>query len=145
MAEILGDCITRQRAILKALDPAMEVLIWSDMLDPAHNAHDKYYGVVGDFTGSWKYVPKDLVIMCWHHKIREESLGFFSRQGFRTFGAAYYDADGLTNPREWLASLQKTPNAQGIMYTTWEKKYGLLAGFGDLVSAAQHRGEAERK
>jgi hypothetical protein len=140
MAEILGDCITRQRAILKGLDPEMEVLVWSDMLDPAHNAHADYYGVVGDFTGSWKHVPKDVVMMCWYHDLRDKSLPFFSNQGFRTFGAAYYDADDLTNPREWLASLRRTPQARGIMYTTWQKKYGLLGGFGDLVSAAQQTG-----
>jgi hypothetical protein len=46
MAEILGDCITRQRAIFKAIDPEIEVMIWSDMLDPSHNARDNYYGVV---------------------------------------------------------------------------------------------------
>lgn len=134
MAEILGDCVTRQHAIFKALDPKIEVMIWSDMLDPAHNARDNYYGVVGDFTGSWNYVPKDLTIMCWYHKIRDNSLGFFSEQGFPTFGAAYYDADDLTNSREWLVSLRKTPNARGIMYTSWRKKYELLGDFGDLVS-----------
>ena len=135
MAEILGDCITRQHAILKSIDPEIKVLIWSDMLDPAHNAHDNYYGVVGDFTGSWKYVPKDLTIMCWYHEIRDKSLGFFSKQGFCTLGAAYYDSEDLSNCREWLDSLRNTPKAQGIMYTTWERKYGLLADFGDLVSS----------
>ncbi len=134
MAEILGDCITRQHAIFKALNPDVEVMIWSDMLDPGHNARSNYYGVVGDFTGSWRHVPKDLTVMCWYHKIRDSSLRFFSEKGFRTFGASYYDADDLANPREWLASLKKTPNAQGIMYTTWQRKYGLLAAFGDLVS-----------
>lgn len=134
MGEILGDCITRQHAILKAIDPGIEVLVWSDMLDPAHNAHDNYYGVVGDFSGSWNQVPNDLVIMCWYHKIRETSLGFFSGHGFRTFGAAYYDTGNLTNPRDWLQALQHTPKAQGIMYTTWEKDYRLLADFGDMVA-----------
>jgi hypothetical protein len=134
MAEILGDCITRQRAILKSLDPRIEVLIWSDMLDPAHNAHNNYCGVAGDFTDSWKYVPKDLVIMCWNHKIRNKSLPFFSDRGFRTMGAAYYDSGDLQNSRDWLDSLMRTPHAQGILYTTWEKQYGLLPDFGDLVS-----------
>jgi len=134
MAEILGDCITRQRNIFKRIDPEIEVLIWSDMLDPEHNARDNYYGVVGDFTGVWQHVPKDLTIMCWYHKIRDKSLAFFSSQGLRTFGASYYDADDLTNPKEWLASLKNTPEAQGIMYTSWLKKYALLADFGDLVS-----------
>ena len=134
MAEILGDCITKQYTIFKKIDPKIEVMIWSDMLDPAHNARDNYYGVVGDFTGSWKHVPKDLIIMCWYHKIRDTSLTFFSGKGFRTFGAGYYDANDLSNVREWLFSLQKTPHAQGIMYTTWQRKYKLLSDFGDLVS-----------
>ena len=82
--------------------------------------------------------------MCWHHKIRDKSLEFFSSRGFRTFGAAYYDAADLTNPREWLASLNGTPNAQGIMYTTWQKKYELLASFGDLVSETGARRQSEQ-
>jgi len=134
MAEILGDCITKQRAIFRKIDPGIEVMIWSDMLDANHNARDNYYGVVGDFTGSWKHVPKDLTIMCWWHKKRDESLKFFSGLGFRTFGACYYDADDLQNPKEWLESLRKTPKATGIMYTSWRRKYDLLEAFGDLVS-----------
>lgn len=133
MAQILGDCVTRQRALLKRIDPGIEVMIWSDMLDPAHNAHDHYYGVVGDFTGSAKYVPKDLTIVCWHRAIRDTSLSFFSREGFRTLGAAYYDAADLAGCREWAESLAKTPQACGILYTTWERKYELLAPFGELV------------
>ncbi len=137
MAEILGDCITRQHDMLRALDPNMQVLIWSDMLDPAHNAHNHYYGIVGDFTGSWRHVPRDLTIMCWYHKIREPSLAFFSEHGFATMGAAYYDADDLTGSRQWLESLRRTPGAKGILYTTWERKYDLLGAFGDMVSGQQ--------
>ncbi|MBM3815047.1 MAG: hypothetical protein FJW20_25790 [Acidimicrobiia bacterium] len=67
--------------------------------------------------------------------MRNESLAHFSRLGFQTLGASYYDADDLENPKDWLASLDATPGALGIMYTTWQNKYELLAGFGDLVSA----------
>jgi len=134
MAEILGDCFKRQRAIFKRIDPEIEVMTWSDMLDPAHNARDHYYGVVGDFTGSWKHAPKDLTIVCWYHKIRDTSLGFFSSHGFRTMGACYYDAPDLGGSREWLESLRATPNAEGIMYTSWAKKYDLLGAFGDMLS-----------
>ena len=135
MAEILGDCVTRLRDIFRRIDPGIEVLIWSDMLDPAHNARDNYYGVIGDFTGAWQHVPKDLTLMCWYHSIRDRSLIFFSERGFKTFGAAYYDADDLASSKDWLNSLARTPNAQGIMYTTWLQKYALLADFGDLVSS----------
>jgi len=134
MAQILGDCITGQVAILREVNPKAEILIWSDMLDPNHNAHGEYYLVEGDFSGSWKHVPKDLVIICWYYDKRDASLKFFSELGYRTLAGAYYDGDTLENPRGWLESLDKTPGACGIMYTTWQNKYELLAPFGDLVS-----------
>lgn len=134
MAEILGDCITRECSLIHEVNPDAKIYIWSDMLDPNHNAHDNYYLVEGDFTGSWLHVPKDLVIACWYYAKRNESLKFFSDLGFETLAAAYYDGHTLDNPRGWLEALSQTPRARGIMYTTWQNKYGLLADFGDLVS-----------
>ncbi len=134
MAQILGDCVTRQVEIIRSVNPDAEILIWSDMFDPNHNAHDDYYLVDGDFTGSWNYIPEDLTIVCWYYDKRVESLGFFSSLGFRTLAGAYYDGDTLENPRGWLEVLDRTPGAMGIMYTTWRNKYELLAPFGELVS-----------
>ncbi len=134
MAQILGDCVTKQVAIIRGVNPDAEVLVWSDMLDPNHNAHDNYYLVDGDFTNSWNYVPKDLIIVCWYYNKRTESLKFFSSLGFRTLAGAYYDGDTLDNPRGWLETLERTPKACGIMYTTWQNKYELLGPFGDLVT-----------
>ena len=139
MARILGDCITWQVDIIRQANPAAEVLIWSDMLDPNHNAHGDYYLVEGDFTGSWQHVPKDLIVVCWYYAKRRESLGFFSSQGFRTLAGAYYDGDTLENPEGWLDVLDGTPKAVGIMYTTWQNKYELLGSFGDLVSGRASR------
>lgn len=133
MSRILGDCITKQVEIIRKASPRAEVFIWSDMLDPNHNAHDNYYLVDGDFTGSWNYVPKDLIIVCWYYDKRNESLKFFSSLGFKTLAGAYYDGDTLDNPKGWLEVLNRTPRACGIMYTTWENKYQLLAPFGELV------------
>jgi hypothetical protein len=134
MAQILGDCITRQMTILRQVNPAAEVFCWSDMLDPNHNAHGNYYLVEGDFSGSWDYVPKDLVIVCWYYEKRKESLEFFSSHGFKTLAGAYYDGDTLENPQGWLDVLDRTPNAVGIMYTTWQNKYALLGPFGELLN-----------
>jgi hypothetical protein len=138
MAEMLGDCITKACKIIHGVNPDAEIFAWSDMLDPNHNAHDNYYLAEGDFTGSWKYVPKDLGIACWYYTKREKSLKFFSSLGFKTLAGAYYDGESLTTSKRWLESLDRTPGACGIMYTTWEDKYKLLAPFGDLVS---QRGE----
>ena len=132
--QLFGECVTRQFHMLREVNPKVDVWIWSDMLDPNHNARDKYYLVHGDYTGSWNHVPRDLGIVTWYYERRALSLPFFSNLGFRTLAGAYYDADTLDNPRGWLEELRKTPNAQGILYTTWLDKYDLLADFGQLVS-----------
>jgi hypothetical protein len=137
MGQVLGDCITRQFRMLRDLNPAAEIFVWSDMLDPNHNAKPSqkyYYLAEGTFVDSWKYIPKELRIACWYYDVRDKSLPFFSALGFQTLGAAYYDADNLDNPKGWLESLDATPGACGIMYTTWLNKYELLGPFGDLVS-----------
>lgn len=135
MAQILGNCISRQVEILRDVNPEAVISVWSDMLDPHHNARGNYYLVEGDYTGSWNYIPKDLIIVCWYYQKRRESLAHFSSLGFRTLAGAYYDADSLENPSGWLEALEATPNACGIMYTTWQNKYRLLAPFGDLVTS----------
>lgn len=132
MGQILGDCVTRQYAMIRDSNPNASVLIWSDMLDPTQNAHDRYFDVEGSFDQSWMYIPKGIVIMCWNYKKRDLSLEHFERNGFQTMAAAYYDQD-LDNISNWLESLKKTPHSTGIMYTTWANHYDLLGRFGDLA------------
>ena len=134
MAQILGDCAKRQYDMIRGANPKAEVYVWSDMFDPNHNAQEKYFLIDGSFHGTWNYIPKDLVIGCWYYEKRDLSLDFFSKLGYRTLGAGYYDADDLENPKGWMESLDRTRGATGIMYTTWENKYQLLPAFGDLVS-----------
>jgi hypothetical protein len=103
------------------------------MFDPNHNAHGNYYLVDGDFTGSWKHLPKDLVIAVWGGEPREKSLSFFAKEGFPTLVACYYDADDLNDVKGWLQAARPLSNVRGFMYTPWQKKYSLLPAFGDLV------------
>jgi hypothetical protein len=134
MGELLGQCVTRQAQILRKYMPDVRIYVWSDMFDPNHNAHGNYYLVDGDFTGSWRHVPKDLVMAVWGGEPREKSLRFFAREGFSTLVACYYDADDLTQVKEWLQAARGVQNVRGFMYTPWQKKYSLLPGFGDLLS-----------
>ena len=134
MGQIYGDCVTRQVKIIREINPDAEIAIWSDMLDPHHNARrNPYYLVKGDFDGSWSHVPKDLVIAVWGRRVRPESLEHFSGLGFRTLGAAYYDTDDLEDVPGWLEVMKRTPGAAGMMYTTWLNKYDLLPEFGRLL------------
>lgn len=133
MGELLGECITKEVAALRRHSPGVEVYAWSDMLDPNHNAHGDYYLVQGDYTGSWKHVPKNLVLAVWGGTPREKSLKFFADQGFRTLIACYYDADNLDDVKAWLQLARPLPQVQGFMYTPWQQKYALLPAFADLL------------
>ena len=136
MGQILGDCLTRQFAMIREANPKAEVAVWSDMLDPHHNARtNPYYLVNGDFDGSWNHIPKELVIAVWGRKVRPESFGHFSGLGFRTLGAAYYDADDLEDVPPWIEVMQSTKGSVGMMYTTWLNKYTLLPEFARLLAA----------
>ncbi len=135
MGELLGECITKEVEIVRRHAPGAAVYIWSDMLDPNHNAHGDYYLVEGDFTGSWTHVPKDAIMAVWGGAPREKSLRFFADQGFQTLVACYYDADDLRETQEWMAMAKPLPNVRGFMYTPWTKKYSLLPEFGDLLRA----------
>lgn len=133
MGQLLGECITRQVQSLRRHLPEVQVYVWSDMLDPNHNARGDYYLVEGDFTGSWKHVPKDLIVAVWGGEPREKSLRFFADEGFSTLIACYYDADDLDDVQAWLRLADQTPDVRGLMYTPWQKKYGLLPDFGRLL------------
>ena len=133
--ELLGDCVNKQVQIIREVNPEAEIFIWSDMFDPNHNApgryKDYYYHVDEVFENAWKYIPKDLIIVCWYYDVRDKSLAHFSGNGFRTLGSS---SGTLENTRGWLESLDRTPNSAGIMYTTWSDDFKALADFGDLVS-----------
>jgi hypothetical protein len=133
LAELLGECITRQAQTLRRHLPGAEIYIWSDMLDPNHNAHGDYYLAEGDYTGSWRHVPKDLIMAVWGGAPRQKSLQFFAEQGFRSLVACYYDADDLNEVKGWLDLARDTKLVRGFMYTPWQKKYALLPAFGDLL------------
>jgi hypothetical protein len=138
MGELLGECVTKQAQIIRRHNPGAQVYVWSDMLDPNHNAHGDYYLVDGDFTGSWRHVPKDLVMAVWGGEPREKSLQFFAGEDFPMLVACYYDADDLNDVKSWLQLARETPQVRGFMYTPWQRKYSLLPAFGDLLKPVGH-------
>jgi hypothetical protein len=133
MGELLGECITKTASILRNYAPSLEIYVWADMLDPNHNAHGNYYLVDGDFTGSWEHVPRNLIFAVWGGEPMPASLKFFDDRASRTLVACYYDADDLKDVEGWLKLAPQTHKLRGFMYTPWQKKYGLLPAFGDLI------------
>ena len=101
---------------------------FSDMGVPVFMADVK-----GDIAGSWNLVPKDILMVVWENGHGPIALKHFADNGFRTLAGAYYDHNDLENDRKWLKACNETPGCQGMMYTTWQRKYGLLEDFAEMV------------
>ena len=70
----------------------------------------------------------------WGSGVNGKSFAHFSKLGFKTLGACYYDADDLNEVKPWIDVIRKTKGGRGLMYTTWDRKYALLNDFGDLLT-----------
>ena len=116
----------------KKLVPGGMMLVWSDMFDPSHNAHDDYYLSNGTWAGSWKGVASDLTIMNWNSGKPNESLPFFAGLGCKQILSGFYDApvDGI---KPWLAAAKNVKGVEGVMYTTWVNDYSKLEAFAKVA------------
>ena len=112
--------------------------LWSDMFDPNHNAHADYYLVRGDLKGSWEGLDKDVIIVPWYYEKRAASLKFFADRGHRQLVAGYYD-DRPERIRDWLDAAKPFSGILGVMYTTWQGRFGDVEKFAGLVSGYQSR------
>ena len=86
-----------------------------------------------DGAGGTSIGYKDVVILPWYFEKRAESLQWFEKRGHRQIIAGYYD-HRPEQVLQWLEAAKSARGLTGVMYTTWQNKYGLLADFGNLVS-----------
>jgi hypothetical protein len=131
-AHLLAGDLARLREIVRAMDPQIQVSIWSDMLDAFHNARDRYYLVNGDLTGAADLVPKDLVIGDWNREKMQESVDFFVSKGFPVFVSN--DAGStLSATLDWSEAARRKAGGLGEMFTTWTQNYDNLETVADYM------------
>jgi hypothetical protein len=135
--ELLADNVQHCREIIREVNPQAQVVVWSDMFDPFHNAVDHYYLVNGSLKGSWKGLEKDIIIGNWNSGKAHESLQWFAECGHRQILAGYYDAEGINNLKDWLAAAKGIPRESGFMYTTWQNQYTHLERYGKALREAR--------
>jgi hypothetical protein len=116
--------------------PKSQVFVWSDMFDPFHNAVDNYYLVKGSLKSA--ALPKDVRVMNWNFGKRQKSLNHFAELGHQQIIAGYYDGP-VSQINSWLDTVtdNNITGVEGVMYTTWQRKYQDLESFAKTVR--QHR------
>ena len=126
----------------KDIDPKSNILVWSDMFDPFHNAiscEDRgypYYGVNGGWDDITGKLPNDVVIMNWHgfpNRDRVSSGRYFSDRGHSQILAGFYDQAFYT--RGWLADMKSNSvkEIKGAMYSTFKNDYSKLEEWANYV------------
>ncbi len=129
---ILADNAKTCVSILREVNPGGRIYVWSDMFDPNHNAKKDYYLVRGDLAGAWEGLDKDVIIAAWYYEKRRESLKWFRERGHRVLIAGYYDS-APENVRGWVEAAREAKGVDGVMYTTWEQKWGDLERFAEIL------------
>ena len=127
MAHLIGDCLTRQREIVRKVSPNAVCYVWGDMLDPNHNANEGYANTVGSYEGIVKCIPQDLVICPWWGKKAAIQADYWAANGFRMLAGAYYDDKTHKNIRGWRAAMEAHPGSfTGWMYASWKYDFSEL-------------------
>lgn len=124
----LAENVRRCVGVVREVSPQSRLCIWSDMFDPAHNAHDNFYLVNGDLAGSWEGLPKDMIIVNWNSGHPDRSLPFFAGRGHTQILAGFYDAP-VSRFAPWLSAARKTGGPRGAMYTTWRGDFSKIEDF----------------
>ena len=118
--QLLAHNAERCRMIIKSVAPDAEVIDWSDMFDPYHNAVDKYYLVGSTLEKSWEGLDRSVIVANWNHGKAKESVKSFADRGQRQVLAAYYDTDDVNGELDgWFQAAAGVPGVQGFIYTTW--------------------------
>ncbi len=127
--QLLAENVRACTGILRKVNPQGKIYVWGDMFDPNHNAHDKYYLANGDYAGSWEGLDQEVTVVPWAFELRNKSIPFHAGRGHHQILAGYYDQPDKLNAKEWLEAGAKSPNVDGIMFTTWKNDYSKLEAF----------------
>ena len=130
--QLLAENVNICHDIIREINPAAKIWIWSDMFDPYHNAKPNvtnYYLVNGDLSGSAELMTKDLGVANWNFSKATQSLKYFNDLGFDGITAPFYDQDqnAIRISKETSQGISKF---KGMMYTTWAGNFDYLEHHG---------------
>jgi hypothetical protein len=130
--QLLAENVRRSIAVVREVNPSADILVWSDMFDPFHNAHDHYYAVNGDAGGSWEGLDQEVIVATWNFKAIGPSLKWFASRGHRQVIVGYFDHD-TSEIAEWIKAATSLKGISGAMYMTWRQDYSQLGTFADRM------------
>ena len=134
MAHLIGDCLRRQREIVRKVNPEAKCYVWGDMLDPNHNGHDGFVFTRGSYDGIAKCIPQDLIVCPWWGEKAAIQTEYWKSNGFRIIAGAYYDEKSHKCDRAWKQAAIDNPGTfTGFLYASWKHDFSELEEFARLM------------
>ena len=141
--EVLAENVRRCEQFLRDVNPDARLYVWNDMFDPHHNARDNYYLVNGTWEGSWEGLSPETIIVNWYYGKRLDNMPWFAERRHKQLMAGYYDGDP-TRIKTWIDDARRLNiPLDGVMYTTWERKYDDLEAFAEAGWGGKPTGESK--
>jgi len=130
---MVADHLARSVRDIRAVNPALKILVWSDMFDPYQNAGDHYHLVNGSLAGSWQGLPPDAVIVNSNQtpKYAESLKWFAARQHSQILSVCF---DNAVRPgKKRLENVKGVAGLTGFMYMTTGNHYEELEPFANQI------------
>lgn len=131
--ELLAENVNKFVSIVRGMRSGVEVLVWGDMFDPNHHAGENDFALEGPFSGSWKGLDNDIIVVPWHQTDVtdvKDGVAHFEELRLKQIGGPGFDGiagDDMAGARrkveQWLDAMGGAKGAQGLMYLSFKGLY----------------------
>jgi len=140
-SQIWADDIRYYYQTTRKANPAARISLWSDMLDPAHNA--TVYQTEEAVAILKQYGMTDIIMIPWNDDVAEKSVRFFFEQGFPTMPSCQGQTEeGISDAPLWAMLLrnyyQSSSIPFGLMHCRWEYGFDSPDTWEHLATVADH-------
>lgn len=139
-SQIFADDVKYYYDTIRKKAPDARIFIWSDMIDPNHNASKYATQEVAQLLIDYKM--NDIIMVPWEHECAEKSINFLINKGFSVMASSQKQEGDISIAPLWAKILrdkfQNTDKLYGLMHAPWEYDYDTLAGWERVKTAADH-------
>lgn len=140
-SQIWADDISYYYQTIRKSNPLARISIWSDMLDPAHNAI--IYNTEEITSIFTEYNMTDIIMIPWKHTIAQESIEYFSNWNFPVMPSCMGETeDGISVAPKWAYWIRhyysKKNHPYGLMHCHWGYGYNSGKIWDQLATVADH-------
>ena len=139
-SQIFADDIKYYYKTIRKKAPDAQIFMWSDMIDPHHNASTYATQEVADLLIN--YGLNDIVMVPWKHSCAEKSINFLINKGFSVMASSQEQEGDISIAPLWAKVLRDNfknrDKLYGLMHAPWKYDYASHDGLERMKTAADH-------